>query len=85
LLQHQHYKQKEIHFMSLDTEGMENDVLRGFDLKKYRPWVIVIENTVPGPLTKSDLDETLLVDYHKIHDDGVNGFYLANEHSNLWE
>ncbi|UCG17704.1 MAG: FkbM family methyltransferase [Phycisphaerales bacterium] len=30
-------------FVSIDVEGTELDVLRGFDLKRYRPRVVVIE------------------------------------------
>jgi FkbM family methyltransferase len=33
----------EIDFMSIDTEGTEIDVLRGLDLSKFRPRVLVIE------------------------------------------
>lgn len=37
------YYDKEIDFLSIDVEGSELDVLRGFDLKKYKPKIIVAE------------------------------------------
>jgi FkbM family methyltransferase len=36
---------QQIDFISLDVEGYEFDVLNGFDLTKYRPRVIVIEQS----------------------------------------
>ena len=37
------YANEKIDFMSIDVEGHELDVLKGFDLKKYAPSIIVIE------------------------------------------
>ena len=34
----------ELDFVSVDTEGWEIDVMRGFDLVKYKPTVILLEN-----------------------------------------
>ena len=34
---------KEIDFLSIDVEGNELDVLKGFNIKKYNPKVIVLE------------------------------------------
>jgi hypothetical protein len=43
---------KRLDFLSIDTEGTEDAVLRGLDLEKVRPRVIVVENW-PG-VNKSD-------------------------------
>ena len=37
------YSEEEIDFLSIDVEGHELNVLKGFDLKKYAPKIIVIE------------------------------------------
>ena len=37
------YKDKKIDFVSIDVEGYELEVIKGFDLKKYKPSIIVIE------------------------------------------
>jgi hypothetical protein len=38
----------EIDFMSLDVEGYEEQVLRGLDLSKYRPTLILVEANDPN-------------------------------------
>ena len=35
----------DIHFMTVDVEGAEGDVLASIDLARWRPWVIVVEST----------------------------------------
>ena len=37
------YKDQQIDFVSIDVEGHELDLLKGFNLKRYKPSVIVIE------------------------------------------
>jgi FkbM family methyltransferase len=37
------YKNKEIDFLSIDVEGHELEVIKGFNLQKYKPRIIVIE------------------------------------------
>ena len=37
------FSEEEIDFLSIDVEGHELNVLKGFDLKKYAPKIIVIE------------------------------------------
>ena len=43
ILENSKYKDQQIDFVSIDVEGHELDLLKGFDLKKYKPSVIVIE------------------------------------------
>ncbi len=38
------YKYNKIDFVSIDTEGTELDVLKGFDINKWSPELIIIEN-----------------------------------------
>ena len=40
---------EKIDFVSVDTEGTELDVLRGFDIQKYKPSFLVIENNFNDP------------------------------------
>src|SRR3546814_9369254 len=37
----------EIHFLTIDVEGAEAEVLNGLSLHNNRPWVIVIESLDP--------------------------------------
>jgi len=62
-----------IDFVSIDTENTELDVLRGFDINKYRPTLLVIENNF------NDLEISNYLkpfNYLKVERVGVNDFYL---------
>jgi FkbM family methyltransferase len=80
------YVDQAIHFLKIDVEGAEKIVLEGASFEKHRPWVLLIESTVPGePLHNHDEWEHLVVTkgYEFVYDDGLNRFYLANEHREL--
>jgi len=66
-----------IDFVSIDTEGTELDVLKGFDLKKYAPKVLVIENNFDEELIRIYLKA---YGYEYIKRLGVNDFFqLKNQ------
>ena len=76
----------QIHFMSIDVEGAEATVLNGLDLTKHRPWVLCIEAVEPGTDAPSHHAwEARLLEhsYDLAAFDGVNRWYVANEHSDL--
>lgn len=70
-----------IHFLKIDVEGHEESVLRGLDLERWRPWIIVIET----PFDRNPAWESLIINaaYRFVQFDGLNSFYLAEEHLNL--
>lgn len=73
-----------VHFLKIDAEGDEADVLRGIDLVSTRPWVILVESTEPNsPVSTHARWESLLTDrgYGFVYSDGLNRFYLASEHA----
>ncbi|UVH56616.1 FkbM family methyltransferase [Variovorax paradoxus] len=75
-----------VHWLKIDVEGLEEEVLRGWDSKTLRPWIIVIEATVPmSTELRYDGAERILVDagYQFAYFDGLNRFYVAVEHANL--
>jgi FkbM family methyltransferase len=75
-----------IHFLKIDVEGAEKSVLEGALFTKHRPWVLVIESTIPGlPAHNHDAWEALVVtkDYEFVYDDGLNRFYVAAECTDL--
>ena len=43
IIEKSQFKDKKIDFVSIDVEGHELEVIRGFNLKKYKPSIIVIE------------------------------------------
>jgi len=80
------YANSDIHFLKIDVEGGEKSVLDGFDLKKFRPWIILVESTLPGTqIEKYESWEPILLaaDYEYIKFDGLNRFYVAKEHKKI--
>src|SRR6202163_2147349 len=75
-----------IDFLNIDVEGWEAEVLKGLDLRQYRPIVILIEATIPQTRIESHMEwepGVLSANYSFVYFDGVNRFYLANEHADL--
>lgn len=77
---------RDVHFLKVDVEGFEEAVLRGNDWKNYRAWIIVVEAIMPSSQTASyESWEPILfqANYSFAYGDGLNRFYVANEHSEL--
>ena len=73
-----------IHFCTIDVEGFEAEALAGFDLERWRPWVLVVEATKPDtPEPAYDAWEPGVLDagYRFCLFDGLNRFYIAEEHA----
>ena len=78
----------EIHFLKVDVEGFEGEVLRGMDFIKWRPWLLVIEATLPNSrVTNHESWEALVTahGYRFAHFDGLNRYYASPEHPELVE
>ena len=77
----EHAQGRPIHFLKIDVEGHEETVLRGMDFTRWRPWVILIET----PWDRDQTWENLVTGagYQSILFDGINTYYLAEEHLNL--
>jgi FkbM family methyltransferase len=72
----------DLHFVVIDTEGSERDVLSGFDLRRWRPWILVVEATIPNsnePSHGSWEPGVLAAGYHFCLFDGLSRFYVADE------
>jgi FkbM family methyltransferase len=77
-----------IHFLKIDTEGEEREVLLGMNFHRFRPWVLVVEATEPqNSRVVSEQWCDILVEnrYERVYFDGLNEFFLAEEHRNLIE
>lgn len=73
-----------VNFLKIDAEGGEDAVIRSADWHTTRPWIVVVRSTMPNSPIQFDLVwEGPLIDagYEPVYSDGVNRFYLANEHS----
>ncbi|MBG6106740.1 FkbM family methyltransferase [Frigoribacterium sp. CG_9.8] len=72
----------EIHFLMIDTEGAELQVLQSIDLTKVRPWILIIEATAPGsPIaTHAEWEQLVLgAGYQLCLFDGLSRFYVSAE------
>lgn len=77
---------QEIHFMTIDVEGAEAEVIAGADWSRHRPWVLVVEATVPAKEQLADTGweaELLAAGYQYAAFDGLNRYYVSGEHSQL--
>jgi len=75
-----------IHFLKIDVEGAETDVLKGLNLDKYRAWILIVEAL--HPITKDPTyhewePRVLSAGYQYAFFDGLNRYYLADEHAEL--
>ena len=77
---------KEIHFLKVDVEGFEKQVLEGFDFS-IRPWVICMESTKPNTEIPCHEEwEHILLEngYALKYTHGINRYYIdINNHNEL--
>lgn len=63
-------------FLSLDTEGTEAEVLRGFTLGRWRPKLVVVESWFDTEPHRAYFEAA---GYHRVERLAVNDFYLRGE------
>lgn len=74
-----------VHFLKIDVEGWEKQVLEGMDFSLYRPWIVCMESTEPGneaPSWEEWEDILLTQDYQFVGMSGINRYYVASERKN---
>ncbi len=77
-------QQSDVHFLKIDVEGFEAQVIRGNDWTRHRPWIVLVEATLPLTQVASHMawEPTLLAaSYVHAYADGLNRFYVASEHA----
>lgn len=77
-----------VHFLKVDCEGAEEQALRGMPFSKVRPWIVVVEATEPNSTKPTHQQwESLLTghQYRFVYFDGINRYYIAEEHAELRE
>ncbi len=75
-----------VHWLKIDVEGLEEQVLQGWGSSALRPWIVVVESTLP--MTQNEVYgawEVLLTakDYRCVYFDGLNRYYIAAERQEL--
>lgn len=74
------------HWLKIDVEGHERQVLEGWRVSAVRPWIVVVESTAPGTRSESHHAwEPLLLarGYEYVYFDGLNRFYVSSAHPEL--
>ena len=71
-------------FLKIDVEGFELDVLKGINLHRYRPEIILCEVTEPNTSQKSSIyteicEKVEAFNYHPIYFDGLNQWWCTAE------
>lgn len=77
---------REMHFLKIDVEGSEADVVRSADWTRHRPWLLVVEATVPTSATRNHQNwEPILLEagYERVFFDGLNMYYVRQESHDL--
>jgi len=75
-----------IHWMKIDVEGYEREVLTSWREAPQRPWIIVVESTYPNsPIDTSEQWQALLLNkgYVLTYRDGLNRYFVSSDHPEL--
>lgn len=75
-----------VHWLKIDVEGMEADVLKSWGSTAIRPWIVVVEATLPNSTETNHTEweeELTRRDYTFAYFDGLNRFYVHNQHQDL--
>lgn len=80
------YNGKDLHWMKIDVEGNEKDVLEGWKNSNLRPWIVVVESI--NPVTRNDVSEQWISilrskGYEDIWFDSLNRFFIHESQKNL--
>jgi FkbM family methyltransferase len=81
-----HRQSEEVHWLKIDVEGAEKQVLQGWRKSGLRPWIVVIESTLPMTqvLSHQKWEKLILRKGYKFaYFDGLNRFYVASNHIEL--
>lgn len=75
----------DIHFLKIDAGRTEGEVLAGNDWNRFRPAILVVEDTQQGTNIPNHRLSGLLgaARYTEAHFDGINRFYVADERQDL--
>ena len=76
----------DIHWLKIDVEGMEGDTLESWGNSQARPWIVVVESTVPFSEVENYEDwqpQLEQRDYEFVYFDGLNRFYVHTSQKDL--
>jgi FkbM family methyltransferase len=74
------------HWLKIDVEGMEADVLASWGDHPSRPWVVLVEATYPGKEVHTDQlwrPEMVSRDYDEVYFDGLSRYFVHRSQAGL--
>ncbi|MDF2811322.1 MAG: Group 1 glycosyl transferase [Microvirga sp.] len=80
------FHDREIHWLKIDVEGMEKQVIESWGSSPVRPWIVVVESTEPNsrvPTFTAWEPQLLRLGYEFAYFDGLNRFYVSTAHPEL--
>lgn len=81
----EHRPSGEIHFLKIDVEGLELEVLLGNNWNRFRPWILCLERGQDEG-RKSAISVFLQSNrYRHVFYDGINDYWVAEEHAHIWD
>jgi FkbM family methyltransferase len=80
------HRDRDIHWLKIDVEGMEDQVIESWSPASARPWIVVVESTRPNspePSFETWEPKLLALGYEFVYFDGLNRFYVSVVHPEL--
>jgi len=77
---------RDIHWLKVDVEGLEKEVLESWESSSSLPWIVVVESTRPRSQERTHQNWEFLLfgkGYSYVYFDGLNQFYISPEHPEL--
>ncbi|GGD34177.1 FkbM family methyltransferase [Pseudoxanthomonas indica] len=76
----------EVHWLKVDVEGAEKQVLDGWSKSEVRPWIVIVEGVDPEQHAPSHAEwesGLLAKGYRFVYFDALNRFYVSEKHLHL--
>jgi FkbM family methyltransferase len=80
-----HRPHGDIHFLKVDVEGLELEVLLGNAWDRFRPWIVCIERTLFHARREATTAFLSAWSYTPVFFDGINDYLIANERRAVWD
>jgi FkbM family methyltransferase len=80
------FRDQDVHWLKIDVEGAEAQVIASWLPSPVRPWIVVVESTVPNAPTPAHGEweqQLLALGYEFAYFDGLNRFYVSTAHPEL--
>ena len=80
-----HRAMGDIHFLKIDVEGMELEVLLGNSWDRFRPWIVCLERGMFHARTAAIATFLGAWQYSPVFHDGINDYFIAAERRGTWD